>query len=136
MTAEAIARALTARRSGSCWMAKCPAHDDRTPSLSIQEVDGTILLHCFAGCETVNVLAAIGMTLSDLYSDTRFEHRGRQRPFLTAGDVLLLLDHESLLVAAVAADIAAGRPVSCDDISRISEARQRIMRVREVVRSA
>jgi DNA primase len=52
MSAESLARALEARRSGSSWMAKCPAHEDRNPSLSIREVDGKVLLHCHAGCTT------------------------------------------------------------------------------------
>ena len=46
MSADSLARVLEARRSGASWMAKCPAHDDRNPSLSITEVDGKILLVC------------------------------------------------------------------------------------------
>jgi hypothetical protein len=45
-----IARALKARRSGSCWMAKCPAHDDRNPSLSIRDDGAKVLVRCHAGC--------------------------------------------------------------------------------------
>ena len=59
MTAESIVHALNARRSGSCWMAKCPAHDDNTPSLSIREADGKVLLHCHAGCEQGDVIDAL-----------------------------------------------------------------------------
>jgi putative DNA primase/helicase len=59
MTADSIARALKARRSGSCWMAKCPAHDDNNPSLSIREVDGKVLLHCHAGCGQRDVIEAL-----------------------------------------------------------------------------
>lgn len=59
MTTESIARALGARRSGSCWMAKCPAHDDKNPSLSIREVDGKVLLHCHAGCTQRDVIDAL-----------------------------------------------------------------------------
>lgn len=52
MNAEEIAKALGGHRSGPRWMARCPAHDDRTPSLSITEGhDGRLLVHCFAGCE-------------------------------------------------------------------------------------
>ena len=64
MTADSIARALKARRSGSGWMAKCPAHDDNNPSLSIREVDGKVLLHCHAGCgqrDVIEVLKAKGL---------------------------------------------------------------------------
>jgi hypothetical protein len=48
--AESIARALGGRKVGSQWMACCPAHSDRNPSLSVQEKDGKVLLHCHAGC--------------------------------------------------------------------------------------
>jgi DNA primase len=60
MTADFIAHALDARRSGTSWMAKCPAHDDRNPSLSIREVDGKVLLHCHAGCSQFDVIEALG----------------------------------------------------------------------------
>jgi putative DNA primase/helicase len=50
------------------WMALCPAHPDRKPSLSIRVGGGKILLHCFAGCSADSVLAAVGLTWRDLYS--------------------------------------------------------------------
>jgi hypothetical protein len=60
MTAEAIAQALQARRTGpGRWMARCPAHDDRAPSLSIAERNGSVLVHCFAGCRQSEVIAAL-----------------------------------------------------------------------------
>src|ERR1700686_29646 len=50
------------------WLAKCPAHEDRSPSLSIRELDdGRILLHDFGGCGTDDVLAALGLEMSDLF---------------------------------------------------------------------
>src|SRR5262245_8651056 len=62
---------LNARRSGKGWMAKCPAHDDREPSLSISEGnDGRVLLKCLAGCDTKGVLAALGMAWRDLFPTT------------------------------------------------------------------
>ena len=49
------------------WMARCPAHDDRTPSLSIAlTADGRALLHCFAGCDAEHVLASVGLSWRDL----------------------------------------------------------------------
>jgi DNA primase len=59
MNADSIARGLGARRSGSSWMARCPAHDDRNPSLSIREVEGKVLLHCHAGCSQRDVIDAL-----------------------------------------------------------------------------
>ena len=61
-TAETIARALRGRKIGREWMARCPAHDDRTPSLSIRDTDGgQVLVHCHAGCDQGRVIATLRM---------------------------------------------------------------------------
>lgn len=59
MSADSIARALKARRSGAGWVAKCPAHDDHNPSLSIRDADGKVLFHCHAGCRQREVIEAL-----------------------------------------------------------------------------
>ena len=49
------------------WMARCPAHGDENPSLSITlKPDGKVLLHCFAGCSAEEICAAVGLKMSDL----------------------------------------------------------------------
>jgi hypothetical protein len=60
MSAEPIAEALGGRKAGGGWMARCPAHDDRQPSLSIRDTDdGRALVHCHAGCSQNRVIAAL-----------------------------------------------------------------------------
>lgn len=60
VSAGEIARALNARATGDGWLARCPAHDDRTPSLSISESgDGRVLVHCHAGCGQAKVISAL-----------------------------------------------------------------------------
>lgn len=55
------------KRSGSDWVACCPAHDDRTPSLSVTAGnDGRALLKCHAGCEVDEIVSAVGLGLADL----------------------------------------------------------------------
>jgi DNA primase len=51
--------------------AQCPAHDDRTPSLTITATAGSLLLHCHAGCDTDDVLSALGFTMADLFDNPR-----------------------------------------------------------------
>ena len=59
-SAEAIAEALNGRPSGKGWMARCPAHHDTTPSLSINETPpGRCLVKCFGGCSQAEVIAAL-----------------------------------------------------------------------------
>lgn len=60
MSAETIAKALGGRRTAAGWIAPCPAHDDRDPSLSIADSEkGNVLVHCHAGCEQHQVIAAL-----------------------------------------------------------------------------
>jgi hypothetical protein len=67
---EEIVSLLNAKRSGEGWQAKCPAHPDREPSLSIKEgSDGRTLLHCHAGCSIDSVLSSLGLTHRDLFQD-------------------------------------------------------------------
>ena len=70
MTTAAIANLLNARPTGpGRYQAKCPAHADRTPSLSIRQGDaGRTLIHCYAGCSTEAVLRAGRLSISDLFA--------------------------------------------------------------------
>lgn len=69
MTAAAFADLLRARPSGpGKWQARCPSHADTSPSLSIREGrDGRVLVHCFAGCTPLAILAKLGLTVGDLF---------------------------------------------------------------------
>jgi len=58
-------------RGKNQWTAQCPAHNDRSPSLTIRETHDRILIRCWASCAVADVCAAIGMTLADLYHDRR-----------------------------------------------------------------
>ncbi len=72
MTIEEILPELSGvRRSGGGWVARCPAHDDREPSLSLRVADdGKILLHCFSGCTVDSICSAIGIQVTDLFPDS------------------------------------------------------------------
>ena len=69
MTGEAFAALLKARPMGKGkWQAHCPAHADRSPSLSIREgPDGSTWLHCFAGCRLDSILTVLNLKRRDLY---------------------------------------------------------------------
>lgn len=68
--ADFLTRLDGVRDSGHGWMARCPGHPDRSPSLSVAEgEDGRILLTCFAGCRVEAIAAAVGLTVTDLFSE-------------------------------------------------------------------
>jgi hypothetical protein len=63
------------------WTALCPGHDDRSPSLSIREAgDGKILLTCWSCCTAEEIVAALGLTMADLFPDNSRHIRGEKRP--------------------------------------------------------
>ena len=50
------------------FQARCPAHDDRSPSLSIGVgLNGKVLLRCHAGCSVEAIVEAIGLEMADLF---------------------------------------------------------------------
>jgi Protein of unknown function (DUF3631) len=68
MSVTEIVQRLNGKRSGEGWKAKCPAHIDRMPSLSIKEgSDGRVLLHCHAGCSIDDILRVLGLAVRDLF---------------------------------------------------------------------
>jgi hypothetical protein len=61
-----LERVRTKQRGG--WTARCPAHDDRHPSLGVRETsDGTVLVNCLAGCNASDIVRALGLELRDLF---------------------------------------------------------------------
>ncbi len=138
MGIEALLSRLDGLKKGSGpnrWIAKCPAHADRSPSLTVRlNDDGRILLHCFAGCDADSVLGAIGLGFADLFPEplTR-EFLPRIHAPFSALDALNCLVAESSIVAIAASDIALGKPLSDSDASRVCEAAGRIATALEVV---
>ncbi len=79
---------VTVRRSGDGWASRCPAHDDKNPSLSIGTGEnGRCLLHCHTGCETADIVASIGLTMTDLMPDgERPQNATKPRPRPKSGN--------------------------------------------------
>jgi hypothetical protein len=78
VVAATEAKTGRAGRNGS-WC--CPAHDDSTPSLSITTADGKVIIHCHAGCTVQDVVAAVGLRMTDLFdpSETNGHVNGKAR---------------------------------------------------------
>jgi putative DNA primase/helicase len=55
------------KQADGSWTARCPAHPDENPSLHVTLTDDRVLLHCFAGCTTEQICAALGIGLRDLF---------------------------------------------------------------------
>ncbi len=92
------------------FMARCPAHDDRSPSLGVKDCgDGVTVVNCLAGCETEDVLSAVGLTFSDLYPEriaTEHSYKPVRQRF-DARQVLEGISHEVIVVCLIAEKYAS-----------------------------
>ncbi len=98
------------------WIARCPSHSDRSPSLTVRALpDGRILLHCFASCDTQAVLDALGLAFGDLFPEplTR-DALPRVRGGISAHEALECLRSESAVLAILASDAASGKALDAD----------------------
>ena len=124
-----LARLDDAREVGpGRWVARCPAHDDRSPSLSVRETDdGTLLIKCWAGCGAADVVQAAGLELRDLFppnaKDRRPIPKGQR---WVPRDVLAAVAHEVTVVALCAEAITRGDPLSDADRDRVLVAAGRL----------
>jgi len=118
------------------WSARCPAHEDRSPSLSVRLDGERLLFHCHAGCAPEAVLAAVGLGWSDLYTDPweaafrvacaegahRAQREKLRRELVNGIDMAV----ERMILRIAAADLRAGRTLSIEDRGRVEVARLRV----------
>ena len=122
------------RRTGKSFKAICPAHADRTPSLSVKEGDdGRVLLHCFGGCEMEAVVAAMGLRPADLFPADKAPQRTTRLPGVSIRELKAAAEFERQVLYIVKSDQMNGRTVSQADWERAKLALRRISLARRVL---
>ncbi|MBU6994035.1 hypothetical protein [Ferrovum myxofaciens] len=125
--ANFVERLQKVRRTGpGKWLACCPAHDDRSPSLAIREADdGRILVHCFSGCSVQEIVGALGLELSDLFPPRDINHKPEARPF-PAADILKAIAFEATVAGLAIGHFLDGKPFGQPERDRLLVAVNRI----------
>jgi len=113
------------------WIALCPSHPDKRPSLSIRDTDGRCLVHCFGGCAAGDVVDALGLTLADLFDRPLGNHYRPTKGTIPARDLLEIIDQEALVVAMIALRFGDTKELSDEDLDRLKTAAARIGRARD-----
>lgn len=91
---EFLARLDKPTKSASGHMARCPAHEDRSPSLSIAEGEGgKLLVKCLAGCATEDVTKALGLKMADLFPDEGKRNGNGRAPGSGKGSIVATYDY-------------------------------------------
>lgn len=108
-----LARLPDAKPIGGQWSARCPAHEDQHPSLSIALADdGGVLLHCFGGCPRACIVEGLGFQERDLrperggVSVRTIDRRHRERQAQAHAEAAAVLAHPDPIVL-VEAELAA-----------------------------
>jgi hypothetical protein len=123
------------RKAGRGWIAKCPAHPDRTPSLSVTVgSDGRLLIHCFAGCAVLDVLGALNLTIADLFPIRDLadmtpakRHDLRQARRTTGWSAALRVIYEEVVIVEIAAaQLLSGEVLNESDWCRLLVASERL----------
>lgn len=126
------------QRGASQWSARCPAHDDRGPSLSIKELDdGRVLLHCFGGCNSDEVVRAVGLDITALFPPRPDRPGAGTKPSklkLPASQALEILAHESMLIALVGGDMVRRKTINDTDHKRLIKAVGRVNQIAEATK--
>jgi hypothetical protein len=118
------------------WTARCPAHADRSPSLSVTEVEsGKILVHCFAECPVEAVLAAVGLEMDALFppKDAASGPTKRWQGY-SATQALRCLRDDAVLVLVASRSIAAGEVLDPASMAALARAAGRIWRACDLAR--
>jgi CHC2 zinc finger len=116
------------------WMALCPAHEDRSPSLSVRDTDnGRVLVYCFAGCGAGDVLNSIGLRLSDLFDGPIAHHLPAVRQQADANETLVAIAHEVTVVNLIAHDLRLSEKIGDTQRSRLLLAEQRLNRAMSLI---
>ena len=133
---QLLARLDNVKGKDGKWTAKCPAHDDRSPSLGIGVGDdGRVLIICRSGCGAVAVMVAVGLTASDmfrkdpLYYESRRKDR-RPRPDYRA--LLYFLRPKMYVLSIAAKQLEDGKPFTEENWAALQEVIEHLERLPNV----
>lgn len=111
------------------WLAQCPAHDDRSPSLAIKQIDDRLLIRCFAGCGYLDVLAAIGLDANALFPDRHLDPNEPRRkpPRFNKSELFDIAINEAGILALGWNDLLVNGSVTDTDRERVQRAYSTVM---------
>ncbi len=115
------------KTSARHFVAICPAHDDHSPSLAIREKpDGTILLHCFAGCTVDDICNALGVSIGALFPNRGVGSRPPVKGRFDPAQILVALAHEATVLVLISEALHTGRALTSEMAQRLDLAAGRI----------
>lgn len=116
------------------WLSRCPAHQDKSPSLAIKlGPDGVILVHCFAGCSVHSVLQAISLEPTDLFPPKITKCAVKGAKDFDAYTALRAMADDVLIVLVACRMVLKGEKLAGRDFERLSLSARRLQEARSFV---
>jgi hypothetical protein len=107
------------------WLALCPAHADKRPSLAVKLTDDDkILLKCWCGCDVESIVSSIGLTLADLMPERPqgYDRTRARVPKFSKSEMFDRLLHESIILSLAIRQLMSGKELSQADIASVHKA--------------
>jgi len=120
---EILARFSKVYQSGTDqYQCLCPVHNDKNASLGIKFQDDKVIMHCFAGCQTEDILKSIGLTWNDIMpnsvdDDWKPSHRIKFNPYA----VLKSMQDDYLYIMLSAIEIRKGNQLTEEDMDKLDK---------------
>jgi len=96
------------------WVALCPCHSEKTPSLAISDDNGIVLIHCFGcGAGAVDVAQNLGVDLAELFPDSGgIKYEKQARKYFNTDHVFQALKTESTVLYLISKNMLEGQPMT------------------------
>jgi len=107
------------QKTSKGWKACCPAHDDRSPSLSIGEgSEGQVLLKCWAGCSALDIVQSLGITMADLFEQDQNYRPSARKKLIRPNwhKIIRLVFHDCTVIAICADKVITTGSLTQDDV--------------------
>ena len=115
------------RTHANQFLACCPAHDDKNPSLAIKDMSDRLLIKCMAGCGIEDIMEAANLTWDDIMPEKQPTENYKPAPIkIYATDILKSIRFEAQIVTLAAIELKNGKPLGKIDHDRLLVAMERI----------
>jgi hypothetical protein len=113
------------------WLARCTVHPDKNPSLMVSLGHTGIVINCFAGCDKLAILRAIGLDFGDLFPDkprhwrqNGYSGKKQQIPKFSRYELFDTLAYEAFVIHVQMRRILAGAKLTQGETERVDQAMQ------------
>ena len=113
------------------FIAKCPSHDDKSPSMTVKLDGDRVLIHCFAGCEPTEIVHALGMHWTDFFEGSIPQERTKRHRW-PASLLLTALAEDTRWMMYATHQMYRGETLKPEELKRLEQIHVRLLAAQEL----